>query len=104
MLAVVNKKQTLDWSEILPCPFCSNPGKLISTSYSGDKTIGESAFVLCETCGAAGPMLESGENYENTKLIDMEKLAIKKWNRRGNLVGAEEKLRIIARVLNSNAE
>jgi hypothetical protein len=65
--------------------------------------MGESSCVICENekCGAAGPMI--GGNGEYMKKDLMEKIAIKKWNKRGNLTGAELKLRRIAAILNSIA-
>lgn len=88
---------TGDWTAILPCPFCSNAGRLLSRSVEGTQ-YGSSACVICTVCGSGGPVIEP---LENMLTIDMNNLAIKKWNKRGNLAGAEEKLRRIARILNS---
>lgn len=90
--------QPSDWTAILPCPFCSNPGKLLSNAAWGSDIYGSSACVICTVCGAGGPCVEP---LENMLIVDMNNLAIKRWNKRGNLAGAEEKLRRIARVLNS---
>jgi hypothetical protein len=91
-----------DWTAIMPCPFCSGPGKLLTSTFRSDPDIGESSCVICENpkCGAAGPMI--GGNGEYLKKDVMEKRAINRWNKRGNLAGAETKLRRIAAILNSN--
>jgi hypothetical protein len=88
-----------DWTAIMPCPFCSNPGKLLSTPMYSNDQYGSNACVICTVCGAGGPVIEP-ENY--MLVTHMNALAIKKWNKRGNLAGSETKLRRIAAVLNSN--
>ncbi|WP_347990034.1 Lar family restriction alleviation protein [Methylomonas sp. AM2-LC] len=96
------KKISIDWTAIMPCPFCSNPGKLLASKplSEPDSKWGASACVYCSTCGAGGPVIEPLENMLYT---DMVNLAIKKWNKRGNLCDAENKLRKIANILNSNS-
>jgi hypothetical protein len=89
----------VDWTAIMPCPFCSNPGKLLSSLAWGSDKWGSTACVVCTVCGSGGPVIEP---QENMLLKDMEALAIKKWNKRGNLSGAEAKLRRIAAILNQN--
>lgn len=78
-----------DWSALLPCPFCSGKAKMLSSN-------GSSACVVCERCGGGGPLIESDEEIEIK-----EHRAARAWNRRGNMAGAEDKLKKIAAVLNS---
>jgi hypothetical protein len=91
-----------DWSAIMPCPFCSSPGRLLTSLFSSDKTKAESSCVICDNpkCGAAGPMV--GDDFKDHDKELLEKRAINRWNKRGNLAGAETKLRRIAAILNSN--
>jgi hypothetical protein len=92
-----------DWTAIMPCPFCSSPAKALTCMAHSDKTKAISSCVICENrkCGAAGPMVGDDHEYHDKEVL--EKRAIKRWNKRGNLAGAETKLRRIAAILNSTA-
>lgn len=56
------------------------------------------ATVVCSLCGASGPTIEDDRGQ---KLPVIQRQAANKWNKRGNLTGAEEKLKAIAAILNS---
>ena len=83
----------------MPCPFCSGPAKLIGNAGWSNPDIGGSACVICTSCGAGGPCIEN-DNERMTQAM-VERRAIRLWNKRGNLAGAEVKLRRIAQILNS---
>lgn len=97
------KKITSDvitWDAILPCPFCSAPGEVITCKCSHDERYASSSFVQCTRCGAAGSFVEPDEYV----FIDVnERIAIKKWNKRGNISEADRKLVRIAKILNGIA-
>ena len=89
--------ENISWDGILPCPFCSAPGEVITCKCTSYPDYAASSFVHCTRCGAAGAFIET-EEYLLVK--DSEKIAIKKWNKRGNTTNADEKLRRIALILN----
>ncbi len=61
---------------------------------------GCTAFVECSRCSAAGPMIEVVDQPRS--LMSIERQAARLWNKRGNLAGAETKLRRIALILNGD--
>lgn len=88
------------WDAVLPCPFCNGRGKLL-ISESLHKGSGEcsSACVACDSCGAGGPVFEP-----RNAIVNIEagaRIAIARWNRRGQHQNADWKLQRIAQILNS---
>ncbi len=74
---------------------------LSSTSgYCDPDLNGSSACVICNRCGAAGPLIEVTDHPRSLQSI--ERQAARLWNKRGNLAGAEVKLRRIAQILNGD--
>ena len=91
-----------NWSTLLPCPFCSGAARMVSstTNHHPVELNGYTAFVECTRCGGNGPMIEVVDQPRS--LMSIERQAARLWNKRGNLAGAETKLRRIALILNGD--
>lgn len=87
------------WEAVLPCPFCNAPGKLLTSSRRSEPQYGSNACVVCTRCGSGGPVVEP---EQLTPVEQMNRHAIRLWNRRGSHQNTEWKLMRIAQILGSD--
>lgn len=84
---------------MLPCPFCNGAAKILTCeAYHRDSGEASACAVICTRCNAAGPQIEPPTPRP---CADVERHAVAKWNRRGNVAGAEWRLQRIAQILNA---
>lgn len=89
-----------DWDAVLPCPFCNAPGELLSSATRSNPAIGSNACVVCSRCGSGGPVVEPRDR--DMPVEEMNRRAIRLWNRRGSHQNTEWKLMRIAQILGSD--
>lgn len=83
----------------LPCPFCNSPAQLLSSAMLSAPQFGSNACCVCSRCGAGGPVVEP-EDYR--PIEEVERQAIRLWNRRGSHQNSDWKLMRIAQILGSD--
>lgn len=88
------------WEAALPCPFCNAPGQLLTSTALWNPKMGSSACVVCSRCGSGGPVVEPRDR--EMLVEDMNRQAIRLWNRRGSHQNTEWKLMRIAQILGSD--